>query len=382
MSRDNVKRVLVTSGNQAPLAAGNDLGSLADGQVGVFDADTHVAIDASKTPKGFYLAVGANGDHKESAGQYIQTNQLRGYTFRPHTPGRAQVLRLENFTPSNDVDDYAFKLEFRNSKIARLQGTNQFSQTYAVYNKDYTQEQFIDEAVATVNANELGFVEAAKLVVTTRAFTVAGDSTSKEYAEGDVVDVAGDETIVRGDGGFKTELQLTTKPVTANKALNLNLNYYDLRSTTVVASLVEGFDVNAKFTETQELRYEEGDGNQIRQAEYHETGKADPYVLSDVTGTARALNYNADGSVKYDRLVLEYGHFTEAGWLEALNDLQTDVAIPMADTATRDGLIAILDAQFTKAGFDALADDAAAASTDATVVEDTEDETADTDGIG
>jgi len=138
MSRDNVKRVLVTSGNQAVLAAASKPENLALGQVGVFDAATNISIAAASTPREFYISVGIDetgtglvSGTKDSAGQVIQAKNIRAYTFRPHTPARAQVLRMKGVIPDNTIEDYAFKFEFRNAKIYRHQGTNQFTQTYA-----------------------------------------------------------------------------------------------------------------------------------------------------------------------------------------------------------------------------------------------------------
>jgi len=388
MSRDNVKRVLVTSGNQAVLAAASKPENLALGQVGVFDAATNISIAAASTPREFYISVGIDetgtglvSGTKDSAGQVIQAKNIRAYTFRPHTPARAQVLRMKGVIPDNTIEDYAFKFEFRNAKIYRHQGTNQFTQTYAILNQKYTPEAFMDEVVATVNANDQGLVVASKVVVTTKAFTVATNATSKEYASGDDVTVPGDIVIVRADGGFVAQVDFTSISLAANKTTNLNLSYYDLRQTVIIGSLVEGFTLAASIVETVEVRFEEGDGNQIRQSEFHETGLADPYVLSDSTGTARVLPYNAVGGTKYDRICFEYDQFSVAGWQEHLNNLLTEIAIPATDTVTRGALIAILDAQATPQGFDALADDAAGASVDPAVVEPTEDETAATDGI-
>lgn len=388
MSRDNVKRVLVTTGNQAIATADSDLGALALGQIGVFDASTHKAIDATSTPSKFYVAVGVDTlgggtktDHAESAGQSVQANRIVSYTFRPHTAPRAQVLRLSGVTPDANVKDYAFKLEFRNQKIYRLQGVNQFTQTYAVYNEGFTQEEFMTEVVETVNANDLGFVEAALAYSTNAALTVATDSTSIEYAAGDPITVVGDIDIARTKGTLVVDVDLTSKPMNPNKATNLNLNYYQLLSTVIIGSLVEGFSSAAKLEETVEARFEEGDGAQIRQAEYHQTGLSDPYVLSDVTGTARDLHYNAVGGVKYDSIMLEYGEDSIGGFQKFLSQLQTEIAIPATDTVTRDALVTVLDAQVAAVGLDALADDAALANVDPAVIEDTEDRVEDTDGI-
>ena len=54
MSTNNkVFQVLVTKGNASALTAGGTLDSLASGQIGVFDANTNLAIDGTGTVKDF-----------------------------------------------------------------------------------------------------------------------------------------------------------------------------------------------------------------------------------------------------------------------------------------------------------------------------------------
>jgi len=137
---NDVFQVLVTTGNQAVLAAGNQVDDLAAGQIGVFDANTHQSIDASTTPlpRDFYLAVGINNsggstfeDFKESAGQMIQRRNITGYTFGPHSAGRPMIVDITNIKASCEKD-YTVRIEQRNSKISRIQGFNQFSEAFSV----------------------------------------------------------------------------------------------------------------------------------------------------------------------------------------------------------------------------------------------------------
>ena len=139
MSRNNdVFQVLVTSGNQAVLPAGQDIGTLAVGQIGVFDNETGLSIDGTNLNRNFFLAVGVDRDGdtlmddiNKSAGQYIQRINMRFYSFRPHTAAQPMIAELTGFKAECDTD-YALKLEFRNQEIYRRQGYNQFSKTYAV----------------------------------------------------------------------------------------------------------------------------------------------------------------------------------------------------------------------------------------------------------
>ena len=155
----------------------------------------------------------------------------------------------------------------------------------------------------------------------------------------------------------------------------------------VIASLVEGFNCNGKVTVTQTAVDEEGHGYDIKQKEYHAAGwngKPGVYRASTALGLAMpGFKYFADETKKYDQFNLVYDFFSTAGWKEYLNNLMTVVAIPEGDTTTRNAFATVIDAILANAtlGFEALADDAAAASTVATVIEKTPPADFATDGI-
>ncbi len=137
---NDVFQVLVTTGNQAVLAAGNQVDDLAAGQIGVFDANTHQSISAatSPLPRDFYIAVGTNDsggstfeDFQQSAGQLIQRRNISGYTFGPHTASRPMIVDITNIKASCN-QNYTVRIEQRNSKISRIQGFNQFSEAFSV----------------------------------------------------------------------------------------------------------------------------------------------------------------------------------------------------------------------------------------------------------
>ena len=65
MERNNdVYKVLVTSGNRAPMVAGKTISELLPGQIGVFDANSNLSINYEKAErvKDFYMAVGIDKD--------------------------------------------------------------------------------------------------------------------------------------------------------------------------------------------------------------------------------------------------------------------------------------------------------------------------------
>ena len=137
---NDVYSVLVTKGNSAILAKDNAVEALKPGQLGFFDADKNVSIDATTTalPRNFYIAVGidrsGNGnleDIRTSAGQIIQRKNVSDITYRPHTAGQPMIVTVGGYSAKCDTD-YGIRVEFRNSKIYRIQGYNQFSKAYVV----------------------------------------------------------------------------------------------------------------------------------------------------------------------------------------------------------------------------------------------------------
>lgn len=411
MSTNNhVSQVLVTSGDQAPAAAGTDLDALAIGQIGVFDRENNVALAGTEQVKDFYIAVGidSTGDAVKddictSAGQMIQKRNIKEYSFRPHTPAKPMIFTLSDYSAECEKE-YGIKLEFRNQDVYARQGYVQFIKSY-LYTTGCCDS--CDTGCPSGDANEVtvglcdvvnndenGLVIAE--AIARQAVTIATHGTSVDYAEGDVMTKADVQALITYNAAnpttaVYTDLQFTTVPVKVNSFCNVNLKYKYPRFTVVIPSKVRGFDQNVAgfdctgvFETTQEPVAEEGNGYDVRQKEYNAggwNGNPGPYRTSLATGVAFDIDYKADASVKYDQFHLEYDQFSVAGWGEHLNNLSTMIAIPATDTNTRDAFAAIIDGLVAPFGFDALADDTATADVDPTVDEPTEDKTVDTDGL-
>lgn len=382
---NDVFQVLPTSGNLAVLAAGADISTLAVGQIGCFDANTNLSVTTAV--REFYFAVGINRsggntleDIRTSAGQFIQNKGLFNYSFKPHSAGRPDVWVVGGYKAAFDTD-YSVKIEFRNSRIYRQQGFNQFSRTYTVRTGNSTIAANADANTLTKQliaeiAMEKDVIVLAK-AITRQAVTIVTHGTSVDYAAGVQISnadidalIAFNSTALEADKVF-TDLQLTSVPLVLKNFNNVNLGFHKLAQTTLLVSLVDGFTLGGTLTNTQRLAYEEGSGNNIRQKEYHSSGwnGAGPYVLSESTGTAKDIDYLSVLNTKYDQFVVEYDFATQSGWKEYSNPVSTIFAVPATDTVTRNSLATLLDTIMATGRFEALADDAAAASTNAAVVE-------------
>jgi len=400
-----VFKILVTKGNQAVLAAGSKVTALAPGQIGVFDYSTNLSINAASAPsvRNFYLAVGldfgATGtttDIAKSSGSHIQGKNMVYYSFRPHTPGRTMKVVLKDYTAKCETE-YGIKLELRNQEIYRTQGYNQFTKTYSIVTSCC---EGCEPTCPSGDANEItkllkinilndpsGLITAR--AIARQALTAATHGVSADIPEGGVVSDADLEAIMAFNASqpdpstyVYTDLEIETVTQAINRFSSVNLKYFYPRETVVIATKIEGFKCNGELEVTQTPVFEEGEGYDIKQKEYMALGWIDShYRLSTLNGVADERDYQTDASQKYDQIHLTYDQFSLGAWLEYYNNEATTIAIPAADTTTRDGLMPILDALLSKYSFEPLADDASAAVANPATIEKTEDKTATTDGI-
>jgi hypothetical protein len=402
MSRNNdVFHLLVTKGNQAVLAKDKKVTELAPGQIGVFNYDTNLSFDATvaAAPRNFYLAVGVDagngttGDIMKSAGSHVQGKNIAFYSFRPHTPGRPMKVLLKDYVADCETE-YGVKLELRNQEIYRTQGYNQFTKTYTMKTSccdgceptcpsgdanEITKQLFIN-----ISNDPSGLVKAN---IKPRAGAVLPSGVTVD-AQGNLT-LAQVDTIMAANAAqtdpanfVYTDLEIETVPQTIQDFSAVSLNYMYPRQTVAILTKVGDFKCSGTVATTQTAVFEEGAGIDVKQLEYQAKGWTEsPYRVSTVNGVADNRVYITDASSKYDVFALTYDQFSLGGWLEYFHNQASIIAIPTADATTRNGLAAILDKVAVAQSFEPLADDAAAAIADPTVIERTTDKTVTTDGI-
>ena len=402
MSRNNdVFHLLVTKGNQAVLAKDKKVTELAPGQIGVFNYDTNLSFDATvaAAPRNFYLAVGVDagngttGDIMKSAGSHVQGKNIAFYSFRPHTPGRPMKVLLKDYV-ANCETEYGVKLELRNQEIYRTQGYNQFTKTYTMKTSccdgceptcpsgdanEITKQLFIN-----ISNDPSGLVK-ANIKPRARAVLPSGVTVDAQgnltLAQVDTIMAA--NTAQTNPANFVyTDLEIETVPQTIQDFSAVSLNYMYPRQTVAILTKVGDFKCSGTVATTQTAVFEAGAGIDVKQLEYQAKGWTEsPYRVSTVNGVADNRIYITDASAKYDVFALTYDQFSLGGWLEYFHNQASIIAIPTADATTRNGLAAILDKVAVAQSFEPLADDAAAAVVDPTVIEKTTDKSVTTDGI-
>jgi hypothetical protein len=452
-----VSQVLVTSGDQAILAAGSRPDALGIGQLGFFNYHTGLSIDGTVAAdaKDIFIAVGIDPlgtgsvqDINKSSGQLIQVKNAKAPTFRGYMTALPKIIDIAGFVAKCETS-YAIKVELRNGQIYAENGYNQFTKTFAVTTgccADQCEEcgdgdcnEIAEGIVTNVNLDPDGLVTAQyfgmKIVATingaptadgnttvtvgTTEYTVAVlDADTTAIAAQKIVDAINDtanspyaatltgstitiyaktttntntatfavsgsgvtanaitgatKTTVAASGfdafveaypGVCLGIRLTSVPVPVNSAFgSINLKYVAGRETDMIVSLVDGFTCNGEVVTVQELRKSEGHGYDVRQLEYLAggwNGKPGPYRTSDTTGTERGgFQYFTSLTGTYSLFTLVYDQFSVGGWLEYLNNLETVIAIPCADSTTLAGIATVLDLIFTQ--FGAMANDVSA----------------------
>lgn len=407
MSRNNdVFQVLVTKGNQAVLAKDKKVTELSPGQIGAFDFETNMSVDATTTkmPKNFYFAVGLDTegggtttDIAKSSGSHVQGKNVVHYSFRPATPGRAMKVVLKDYSPKCETE-YGVKLELRNQAVYMTQGFVQFTKSFFMKTgccdcaepcaisdaNEITKELYIN-----VNNEKSGMVKANIIARNAIVAATVGGSVTVDIPVGGAVTleqlediIAYNATQVDTDDYFLTNLEFETVGIKVKDFATVNLGYKYPRETIAILTKVEGFKCTGDIEVTQTASFEEGSGHDLKQKEYMALGwKDSPYRLSSLLGLAFDRSFNVDATAKYDQFHLTYDQYSVGAWLEYFNNLATTIGVPATDTVTRNGLATLIDKLLVAYSFEPLADDAATANVNPAVIEKTEDKTSLTDGI-
>ena len=371
MSRNNdVFQVLVTKGNQAVLAAGNEVTDLLPGQAGVFSFESNLSIDGTVPTRNFYVAVGLDEDGdgvtdniRKSAGSHIQTRNIAFYSYRPFEAGRPMILEFKDFK-TKCGEQYGIAIEFRNQQIYRTQGYVQFKVNYVVEGiccdgcstgcESGDDNLVAKKLVDAINNDPRGFVKAEMFNTTTNAVVTDYDAF---VAANLVVNTDANLT-----NDVKLGVRITSIPQKINKYMGIDTKYFHMRETFLVPSKLIGFECNGEFSVKQTAKVTQGLGYDIQYLEYLAggwNGNPGPYRTYKVNGLAKPITYVAETNTQYGILALTYDQFSIGGWLEYLNNEASIIAIPQADSVTRASLLGVIDKLAKLSNFDGLADDAA-----------------------
>ena len=390
---NDVSKVLVTTGDQDVLAAGQPISALSAGQVGFFNADTLVAVDEGTTaiPNKILIAVG--GDKVLfSGGQYVDIKRTANIAYRPHTPGQDQKVKITNFVDGECDADYNVKIELRDQQKYRSQGYNQFTKTFSVRTGCCVGSQIsvdgndiallLKGAINLDQGGEFSAIMTARQPLTNATHGTAGDiSAGAEVPDSDIAALVAYNAA--NDPSVYVDVEITFNSLAIKEFSSINLQYYHPRQIVgIVSPLEDMVCIGASVEQVQALAFTEGSGYDVQQKEYHETvTEVGSYKTFAVSGTAKPRKFQADSSLNYDQFDFEYALKSNSGWLEYENPIHTLLAIPSTASTTLAAVAAVIDNLWAGQGFDEVATDVTAANDDPTVLEPTSGKGVDDDGI-
>jgi len=322
MKNNPIFQVLVVS-NTGICTTGYGLDQLAVGQLGLFNADTNLAVDPNGAfPDKFYWAVGIPnsagtlGDIRKSAGEYIKKSKINTAFSQASVTEAAQVstLNLTDFVPAANKE-YVIRFSFMNNDSMYMHGFDHPTKAFVVSTGAIAPSlaDFADSIAAEVNKDTEG------LIIATVPIVNGGADTHVVFTFGvdEKVDTLG----------------------------GLNPKYRKLRPYKVNIGIGGDFIVTDYILTSVEPVYSEGLGYDIAQLEYVAGGwNGNPGIYRDSTLTGligHSTKIFADASTKYWTLRLNYEFESHSGGnLPYSNQLETLIAIP--EGATYAALIAIL----------------------------------------
>ena len=393
MARNNdVFQVLVTKGNKLVLDEGKKPTELLPGQVGVFNAHTGLSVKNSTLGvRDIFLAVGVDNDGDgitddvvRSSGNLIQLNEIKYYSFRPHTASRPMIFKLKNYTADCETE-YGIKFEIRNQEIYRTQGYNGFYETYTIKTSPCTgcestcpsgdSNEITKGLYNTIIADSKNFLK-PRIVFRYNPGPVTGVVADVNgYLTPNQVDtlIAYNKTISDSTKWATTDLIVETVPLAIRNWFTINLKYFFPRQTVAVVTKIAGLEGgNGEIETIQTAVFEEGSGYDVKQLEYEAAGqKQGKYRLSELNGVAEEKNFYANVNTKYDIFALAYDQASKGAWLTYLHNLATLIAVPEEDSITRTDLASTLDRYIQPFGFDLLGDDTTYANSVPNIVEQT-----------
>lgn len=390
MSANNpVFNVLIPTGDQGVLAAGNRPSALAVGQIGVFSYETGLSVSAATVvnERAVYLAVGLDTDGdtvqddiRQSAGTHISRKGVTDYNLRCYNPAQNHIVDVTNISTVNCEEPYSLKVEFRgNSNQYMNYGFNQFTKTFSVKSAccgpgcdcpSGDCNDLVGQLVDAINADEDGLLSAAYIDYTTTPGTPA------------IVSAANVAAWITANPGLCLGIRITCIPTAVKAFCKIPAKYYKMLQFKINVTLLDKLYCQGTVATWQEPSYEEGNANDIGYLEYEANGwEESPYRVGELAGIPiTEFEKLAVTGTAYNQVNLHYMNESVAGWSEHKNKLNTIIAVPCTGSnVTLAALLPILDA-FTD-NFDALTDDLA--NCDCTTVQQVSDiDDVATDGIG
>lgn len=359
---NRIFQVLATKDDQKVAVAGTALSALDPNQIGVFDAETNLAINAAGvgSVNTFFLAMGIDttgdgvaNDVIKSAFEHINKNAITAYNLRCYTPTQPQIWDFHTYNVECETN-YGFKFLFDGiDETWTNQGTNLAFRTFIEESNccgagctcpDGDCVDITRKLVDAINNDEDALVTASYVDYATDPDTPAV--------------IADIDAWVTANPGACPSIRLTTNSTAINNFCRVNMKYHYPRNPSIQVVPLEGFTCSGTLVEVQELIVEQGSGYDVVQKEIEARGwNGEIYKSSYYTGTesGEGISPQATKAEKYVQIDLHYEN-TFKSFMNPTNSYGlSTIAIPCGDDVTAAELLAILDA--LTPGLDNKADD-------------------------
>ncbi len=358
-----VAQIMATKGDQSPMAINKRITELAVGQIGVFNADTGLSLSVASPvadATNFFIAVGVDRDGDtvlddviRSAGDYIQMANIKNISYRCYSPAQPQIWDITNFV-ANCNTQYSINFKLNVEAAYVTYGFNLPGKTFA-YVTDCCDDCGVGCPSGDCNELALGLLTAINADTDNLFIANYLDYTT----DPDVPVVVEDDAYAAwvadvANAGKCLGLRITTIATKLAAFVNgINLKYDYPRVPTLIISLIEGFSCNGDVEEFQTAIHSQGDGYDMLKLESDDAGNnangKGPFRTSQLIGVP-FQNYEStiDSTGIYAQFTITYGIKSSNGGArtDEMTNLETTVIIPCADTTTRTGFIALMDALY------------------------------------
>jgi len=339
MKKNNVFNVLVSKGNHKILSKDKTLGGLLAGQIGVFNAETHLAVSDLKGVKEFYVAVNTGDGIKTSVNNIVSKN-VTNFSLTECKYPKPHVIRISGLKAYCNKQ-YGLKIEFKNTAIYNHYQHNPFSVNYIV---DTPCCKGCGGECDIVDCNEL-----AKSLINAINSDSKGLVIARPYDAKNNVFVSNIDAFIATNKAVNTDndptndvcltIHLESVALKVHKFCSINAKYYKPRLTTMVVSFTEGFECGGNIEElNNSFTAGSGLGYDVMQREYEAMGwenSSGPYRISETTMLpSDNIKYYADPEESYSIFNLVHNNEAFGGWQDYTNDIELEIAVPCKDDKT------------------------------------------------
>lgn len=261
MNVNPVSTILISSGNQSILSAGQRPTALLAGQLGVFNKRTGLSVDGSSGAdafQDFFVALGVSAvnaaggaidDLRRSAGQYIKLGALKSVNFRCYSAAQPKVIDITGFSVKCDTD-YGIRFNVRAKEVANLYGFNFPAKTFIVRSSccadgcsgcgDGDGNKLVYDLVNGINNDAEAKFVAQMIDYTTTAGIPAVVTDYVTWAASNV--------------GKTLGIRVQVSSEQFQSWSTVNQKYFNPRLFDIDANLIEGFDCNSTVALAKNIR--------------------------------------------------------------------------------------------------------------------------------